>query len=112
MKKRKQPVDNFPPHVPHTPWTMPEYRVAVAAHKKARPHSCIIWPDTPDELARHQILSFMDGPVRKLLTSRLASNGKTSDVFPPSAPVANKSRIICDDGATMRAATIAIEITR
>ena len=57
-------------------------------------------PETPDELVDHQILGFMDGPVRSLL----ACNDKPPGFFPPTPGI---SRVICDDGASMRAATIA-----
>ena len=55
-------------------------------------------PESPDDLAEHQFLVFMDGPARKLT----ASDGKRACTFPPPGA---ESRVICDDGASMRIAT-------
>lgn len=55
-------------------------------------------PKTPDDLVDHHILGFMDGPVRQLV----ASNHKACGFFPPAD---GKPRVMCDDGASMRAAT-------
>ena len=56
-------------------------------------------PNRADELCGHQILTFLDGPARKLT----ASNGERACTFPP--PGAN-NRVVCDDGASMKIATI------
>jgi DNA-binding transcriptional LysR family regulator len=55
-------------------------------------------PTDPRDLSAHQILAFMDGPAKKLT----ASDGQSDCTFPPPGAV---SRIICDDGASMRVAT-------
>ncbi|MEO0575309.1 MAG: LysR family transcriptional regulator [Pseudomonadota bacterium] len=55
-------------------------------------------PKTPDEFAGHQVLVFMDGPARNLI----ADDGQRACTFPPPGVV---SRVACDDGASMRAAT-------
>ncbi|MEM8984236.1 MAG: LysR substrate-binding domain-containing protein [Pseudomonadota bacterium] len=57
-------------------------------------------PKDPTDLDSHQILTFMNGPARKLSSA----TGERSCTFPPPGA---KSRVTCDDGAAMRAATIA-----
>ncbi|MEM9628776.1 MAG: LysR family transcriptional regulator [Pseudomonadota bacterium] len=55
-------------------------------------------PEGPDDLARHQLLTFMNGAAR-----RLSSKGdQLSCTFPP--PDA-KNRVVCDDGTSMRLMT-------
>ncbi|MEM8549099.1 MAG: LysR substrate-binding domain-containing protein, partial [Pseudomonadota bacterium] len=48
----------------------------------------------------HQLLIFSDGPPRTLVSQSTSERGK----FPPSN---SKTRLVCDDGASMRVATIA-----
>ncbi|MEO1246235.1 MAG: LysR substrate-binding domain-containing protein [Pseudomonadota bacterium] len=55
-------------------------------------------PNGPDDLQEHQVLVFMDGPARKLT----ASGDKRACTFPPPGV---ESRVVCDDGASMRIAT-------
>jgi len=55
-------------------------------------------PKDPEDLAGHQILVFMDGPARKLT----ASEGERACTFPPPGA---ESRVVCDDGTSMRIAT-------
>lgn len=55
-------------------------------------------PKTPEDLADHQCLVFMDGPPKKLM----AADGNAVGTFPPKT---SKSRAVCDDGASMRIAT-------
>ncbi|MEL7448299.1 MAG: LysR family transcriptional regulator [Pseudomonadota bacterium] len=55
-------------------------------------------PKSPDDLAGHQFLVFMNGPARKLTSA----SGDRPCTFPP--PDAGK-RVVCDDGASMRIAT-------
>ena len=55
-------------------------------------------PESPDDLIDHQLLIFMDGPPRELSTH----NDKPSGTFPPPG---TKSRVVCDDGTSMRVAT-------
>ena len=55
-------------------------------------------PKSPDDLGDHQLLVFMDGPARKLR----ASGDKPTGIFP--SPGAD-TRVVCDDGASMRIAT-------
>lgn len=55
-------------------------------------------PEGPDDLSHHQMLIFMDGPARKLS----APSDKSPSTFPPRDA---KSRVVCDDGASMRIAT-------
>lgn len=57
-------------------------------------------PNGLEELAKHQILAFAGGSARKLTAGEAQPEG----VFPP--PGAD-SRIVCDDGASVRMATIA-----
>ena len=57
-------------------------------------------PNSLDQLAKHQILAFASGNARKLTAGEAQPEG----VFPP--PGAD-SRIVCDDGASIRMATIA-----
>ena len=56
-------------------------------------------PQTPDDLAAHNLLVFVDARPRGLTSSK-----EDTARFPPAG---FKSRMICDDGASMRAATIA-----
>lgn len=56
-------------------------------------------PQTPEELAQHQLLVFMHAKARKLCNSE----GDTYS-FPPAGA---KCRVICDDGASMRIAASA-----
>ncbi len=56
-------------------------------------------PEVPEDLIDHQLLLFRNSSVRTLL----ASDGKQSGVFPP---LGAKPRVICDDGASMRLATL------
>lgn len=55
-------------------------------------------PQTPEELAKHQLLIFMDGTARKLTASK---------PFPPCTfpPPGATHRVVCDDGSSMRIAT-------
>jgi DNA-binding transcriptional LysR family regulator len=53
-------------------------------------------PQAPDELAQHQLLVFMHAKPRKL-----KGNAGDSYNFPPTTA---KSRVLCDDGASMRIA--------
>ena len=55
-------------------------------------------PEGPDDLARHQLLTFMNGTARRLS----AGGDKRTCTFPP--PDA-KNRVTCDDGASMRLMT-------
>lgn len=57
-------------------------------------------PVTPEDLTGHQMLIFTDGPARKLK----ASDDKRPCTFPPADA---RRRIVCDDGTSMRLATIA-----
>lgn len=57
-------------------------------------------PQTPDELMAHQLLVFMNGSARQLITL----DGVPSGTFPP---VGSRHRVVCDDGASMRALTMA-----
>ena len=54
-------------------------------------------PQDPGDLVDHQMLSFMDGPARKLL----ARGDKPAYTFPPPGA---ENRVICDDGTSMRIA--------
>ena len=54
-------------------------------------------PQDPDDLVDHQMLSFMDGPARKLL----ARGDKPAYTFPPPGA---ENRVVCDDGTSMRIA--------
>ncbi|SLN23082.1 HTH-type transcriptional regulator DmlR [Roseovarius albus] len=57
-------------------------------------------PTTPEDLSSHQILTFMSSGQRKL-----SEAGDMQDhSFPPSD---TSSRVTCDDGASMRLATVA-----
>ncbi len=56
-------------------------------------------PEVPKDLIDHQLLLFRNSSVRTFL----ASDGKQSGVFPP---LGAKPRVICDDGASMRLATL------
>ncbi|MEM7171117.1 MAG: LysR family transcriptional regulator [Pseudomonadota bacterium] len=57
-------------------------------------------PESPHDLKKHQLLTFADGKVRKLS----AKGAKPESTFPPSGA---KNRLTCDDGTSMRIATIA-----
>ncbi|WP_444909554.1 LysR family transcriptional regulator [Microbulbifer sp. TRSA005] len=54
-------------------------------------------PNTPEDLIRHQLLVFMNSKPRKLISE----SDKQAGSFPPPK---GKSRVICDDGASMRIA--------
>jgi DNA-binding transcriptional LysR family regulator len=56
-------------------------------------------PQNPDDLIHHQMLTFMNAKPRKLLSN----NGKPACTFPPRNA---QERIVCDDGTSMRIATI------
>lgn len=55
-------------------------------------------PQTPEHLVDHQILSFIDGTMRKLLSH----SDNVSSTFPPPTAI---NRVMCDDGTSMRIAT-------
>ncbi|UTW13358.1 LysR substrate-binding domain-containing protein [Marinobacterium rhizophilum] len=55
-------------------------------------------PRTPDDLVKHQLLTFMNGSAKKL-SSR---TGGPAATFPPAGA---KNRVSCDDGTSMRIAT-------
>lgn len=55
-------------------------------------------PKDAEDLAGHQILTFMDGLARNLT----ASDGMRACTFPPPGA---QHRVVCDDGASMRIAT-------
>ena len=57
-------------------------------------------PESPEALRDHQLLTFMSTPPRKLVST----SGQSDSTFPP--PQA-QSRVICDDGTSMRIATTA-----
>lgn len=57
-------------------------------------------PETPDDLVDHQLLVFSDGAARTLVGQGDLPKGK----FPPAN---SGHRIACDDGASMRVATVA-----
>ncbi len=57
-------------------------------------------PKGPDDLIDHQILTFMDGPARKLT----ANGGQRDCTYPPPGA---KNRVMCDDGTSMKVATLA-----
>lgn len=54
-------------------------------------------PQTPEELADHQLLVFMNTKPRRLI----AGNELRDCTFPPTN---SKPRVVCDDGASMRLA--------
>ena len=56
-------------------------------------------PQTPEDLVDHQLLVFMRDSARELSSKALPSSS-----FPPKN---TKSRVVCDDGSTMRVATMA-----
>lgn len=56
-------------------------------------------PETPEDLAQHQLLVFMNAKPRDL-----AAPGARACSYPPPE---SKARIICDDGANMRTAALA-----
>ena len=55
-------------------------------------------PREPDDLINHQLLIFMGGPPKELS----ANDRKPASTFPPPGA---ETRIVCDDGASMRIAT-------
>lgn len=55
-------------------------------------------PVGPEDLQHHQILVFMNGPARKLISA----DHRRSCTFPPPGV---GHRVVCDDGASMRIAT-------
>lgn len=57
-------------------------------------------PLTPEDLPRHQLITFMNRPARKLMRR---GDGHEC-LFPPEGVT---SRVECDDGASMRVATLA-----
>lgn len=57
-------------------------------------------PTSVEDLMAHQMIMFMDGPALNLISA----NGSSVGVFPPSDC---KKRVVCDDGASMKIATIA-----
>ncbi|MEM1434230.1 MAG: LysR substrate-binding domain-containing protein [Pseudomonadota bacterium] len=57
-------------------------------------------PNEPADLSQHQILQFMNAPARVLASTV----GRPSSTFPPPGA---RQRITCDDGSTMKAATLA-----
>lgn len=57
-------------------------------------------PKAPPDLEQHQILAFTDGPPRKLT----AAADQRPCSFPPPGV---EKRVVCDDGASMRVATLA-----
>lgn len=57
-------------------------------------------PQTAEDLERHQLIMFMNGTSRKLLED----GEESSHTFPPAGM---KKRVVCDDGATMKLATMA-----
>ena len=57
-------------------------------------------PKGPLDLEAHRILMFMDGPARTLSATKAAPSG----TFPPPGA---RARVVCDDGTSMRIATLA-----
>lgn len=55
-------------------------------------------PERPDDLADHQIVTFNNGPARRLVTC----GNEAACKFPPAG---TDSRVVCDDGTSMRLAT-------
>lgn len=56
-------------------------------------------PKMPDDLNEHHLLTFMDGSTLKLI-----ADDKPDAKFPPQGSV---NRVVCDDGASTRIATLA-----
>lgn len=56
--------------------------------------------ESPDQLRDHQLLTFADGKVRKLSSNTV----EPESTFPPAGA---KNRLTCDDGTSMRIATMA-----
>ncbi|WP_445365984.1 LysR family transcriptional regulator [Microbulbifer sp. ANSA001] len=54
-------------------------------------------PEKPEDLVAHQLLAFINSKPRKLISA----SDQTTYQFPPSN---SKSRVTCDDGASMRIA--------
>ncbi|MEM7327539.1 MAG: LysR family transcriptional regulator [Pseudomonadota bacterium] len=69
-------------------------RVLCAAPSYLHAHGT---PQTPDDLANHRILAFVNSKARTLV----ADENRTC-VFPPAE---SPQRLVCDDGASMRLAT-------
>ncbi|GIU53990.1 MULTISPECIES: LysR family transcriptional regulator [Shewanella] len=59
-------------------------------------------PQTPESLAEHQLIVFKDAKGRKL--TRTENNEENGSVFPPSNA---RVRLSCDDGTSMKIATLA-----
>lgn len=57
-------------------------------------------PEDPADLNDHQFLVFMNRPARRLTSA----DGRRECTFPPPG---NRGRVTCDDGASMRIATLA-----
>ena len=57
-------------------------------------------PQNAEDLQRHQLIMFMSGTPRKLLKD----GEESAHAFPPAGM---KKRVLCDDGATMKLATMA-----
>ncbi|MGQ7848112.1 LysR family transcriptional regulator [Granulosicoccus sp. 3-233] len=57
-------------------------------------------PKTPEDLAEHQLMTFMSGTSRRLLKE----GEESTHTFPPTGV---KKRVVCDDGASMKIATTA-----
>ncbi len=57
-------------------------------------------PTTPEDLAEHQLMTFMSGTSRRLLKE----GEESAYTFPPAGV---KKRVMCDDGASMKIATTA-----
>ena len=57
-------------------------------------------PQAAEDLERHQLIMFMNGTSRKLLED----GEESSHTFPPAGMT---KRVVCDDGATMKLATMA-----
>ncbi len=57
-------------------------------------------PGSPEDLGRHQLVVFRGGPARRLS----AGDDRHACTFPPPGAA---HRIVCDDGASMRIATVA-----
>lgn len=57
-------------------------------------------PEGLEDLSSHKLLGFMGGPAKKLIVD----GGERSGTFPPPGA---EQRITCDDGASMRIATVA-----
>lgn len=69
-------------------------RVLCASPEYLKTHGT---PVTPDDLTAHQLLVFLNAKPRRLVSA----NDDRDCTFPPSGA---KSRVVCDDGASMRIA--------